>query len=184
MLFNTLHYAYFFAAVFGVSWILHRLGVLRMAFLLGASYFFYAQWNPYYLPLIFASSTVDYWLARKIDAASCDRARKRWLVGTVVVNLGFLGFFKYWNFGVDTVLAAAHAAHLNVPAPYVHLALPIGISFFTFESMSYVIDVYKRTTKPCDSYLKYLLFVAFFPHLVAGPIVRPRYLIPQFDYLP
>jgi len=184
VLFNTLEYAYFFAAVFVISWLLSRLRILRLLFLLAASYFFYAQWNPYYLPLIFVSSTVDYWLGKKIAATEDARARKRWLVGTVLVNLGFLGFFKYWNFGVDQVLAAGQLLGWHLHPSYVRVALPVGISFFTFESMSYVIDVYRRTTRPCDSYLKYLLFVAFFPHLVSGPIVRPRDLIPQFEAPP
>ncbi len=181
MLFNTLSYAWFFIVVFIASWALMRLRSLRLVFLLAASYFFYAQWSWYFLPLIFVSSTIDYWLGARI--AMCEDARKRklWLIGTVVVNLGFLAIFKYWNFGIDTIQAATGALGWSVPPIYLRLGLPIGISFFTFESMSYVIDVYRGTTKPCDSYLKYLLFVAFFPHLVAGPIVRPRDLIPQFE---
>jgi D-alanyl-lipoteichoic acid acyltransferase DltB (MBOAT superfamily) len=184
VLFNTLEFAWFFLAVFVVSWLLVRLRSMRLVFLLVASYYFYAGWNWRYLPLIFASSTVDYWLGKLIAAESDPRKRKLWLVGTVVVNLGFLGLFKYWNFGVDTAQALASAVGWHVPPIYVRLALPVGISFYTFESMSYVIDVYRRTTKPCDSYLKYLLFVAFFPHLVAGPIIRPRDLIPQFERAP
>lgn len=184
MLFNTLQYAWFFGAVFVISWLLVRLRTLRLVFLLAASYFFYAGWNWRYLPLIFLSSTVDYWLGYFIAREPEAHKRKRWLIGTVIINLGFLGLFKYWNFGVDTVQAVASAFGWNLPPVYVRLALPVGISFFTFESMSYVIDVYRGTTKPCDSYLKYLLFVAFFPHLVAGPIIRPRDLIPQFEKPP
>ncbi len=184
MAFNTLTYAWFFAVAFVVSWLLSRLRLLRLIFLLAASYFFYANFAWYYLPLIFFSSTIDYWLGNRIAATESPRSRKRWLVLTVLVNLGMLGFFKYWDFGLDTVALAANSLGWNPSLPYLRLALPIGISFFTFESMSYVIDVYRRTTKPCDSYLKYLLFVAFFPHLVSGPIVRPRDLIPQFERSP
>lgn len=184
MLFNTLSYAWFFAVVFVASWALMRLRLLRLLFLLAASYFFYAQWSWYFLPLIFVSSTIDYWLGARIAKSENPSTRKLWLVGTVVVNLGFLAVFKYWNFGVDTLQTAGNALGWSVPPIYLRLGLPIGISFFTFESMSYVIDVYRRTIKPCDSYLKYLLFVAFFPHLVAGPIVRPRDLIPQFEREP
>jgi len=181
VLFNTLSYAWFFIVVFIASWALMRLRSLRLVFLLAASYFFYAQWSWYFLPLIFVSSTIDYWLGARIAKSEDARKRKLWLIGTVVVNLGFLAIFKYWNFGIDTIQAATGALGWSVPPIYLRLGLPIGISFFTFESMSYVIDVYRGTTKPCDSYLKYLLFVAFFPHLVAGPIVRPRDLIPQFE---
>lgn len=184
MLFNSLQYAWFLPTVFVVSWALVRLRLLRLIVLLCASYFFYASWNVYYLPLIFASSSVDYWLGLKIAATDSPRRKKQWLTGTVVTNLGFLGLFKYWNFGADSVQMALAALGCHVQPTHLRLALPIGISFFTFESMSYVIDVYRGTTKPCTSYLKYLLFVAFFPHLVAGPIIRPRDLIGQFEQPP
>jgi alginate O-acetyltransferase complex protein AlgI len=182
--FNTLNYAWFFGCVFLVSWLLVRLRLMRLLFLLAASYFFYGNFAWYYLPLIVGSSSVDYWLGNRIAACEDPKRRKQWLVVTVIVNLGMLGFFKYWDFGLDTVAAAAQSFGWTPSLPYLRLVLPIGISFFTFESMSYVIDVYRGTTKPCDSYLKYLLFVAFFPHLVSGPIVRPRDLIPQFERAP
>ena len=192
MLFNTLAYAKFFAVVFVVYWLIARHRLARMAFLLVASYAFYSGWNWRYLPLIFASSTMDYWLARRIDAEDDPVRRKRWLVVTVVVNLSLLGFFKYWNFGLETAQALSHAVSAHAPAQggldlgawTLRLALPVGISFYTFESMSYVIDVYRRDLPVCRSYLQYLLFVAFFPHLVAGPIVRPSSLLPQLSELP
>ncbi|RYE92137.1 MAG: MBOAT family protein [Myxococcales bacterium] len=186
MLFNTLAYARFFAVVFVVSWLLARHRVARLGFLLAASYWFYAGWKWQYLPLIFASSTIDYLLALRIDAEQDAAARKRWLVLTVVVNLGMLGFFKYWNFSLETAEAVAALAggHLDLRGLMLGFALPVGISFFTFESMSYVVDVYRREIPVCRSYLRYLLFVAFFPHLVAGPIVRPAQLLPQFDAPP
>ncbi|MCU0655947.1 MAG: MBOAT family protein [Polyangiaceae bacterium] len=188
MLFNTLAYARFFAVVFLASWLLARFRVARLAFLLGASYYFYAGWKWQYLPLIFASSTIDYLLALKIDAEPSPESRRRWLVLTVVVNLGLLGFFKYWNFSLETVQSVV-SFFRGGPGPDLRgwmlgFALPVGISFFTFESMSYVIDVYRREIPVCRSYLRYLLFVAFFPHLVAGPIVRPAQLLPQFDAEP
>jgi D-alanyl-lipoteichoic acid acyltransferase DltB (MBOAT superfamily) len=188
VLFNTLAYARFFAVVFLASWLLARFRVARLAFLLGASYYFYAGWKWQYLPLIFASSTIDYLLALKIDAEPSPESRRRWLVLTVVVNLGLLGFFKYWNFSLETVQSVV-SFFQGGPGPDLRgwmlgFALPVGISFFTFESMSYVIDVYRREIPVCRSYLRYLLFVAFFPHLVAGPIVRPAQLLPQFDAEP
>ncbi|EYF04039.1 putative poly(beta-D-mannuronate) O-acetylase [Chondromyces apiculatus DSM 436] len=169
-----------FLGLLGSSW-------PRIVFLLALSYAFYSFWNWKYLPLIFGSSTVDFLLARAIDREAQPRRRKALLFVTVVLNLGFLGFFKYWNFAVENVqtvrglLAGAPVSAidtLKVTLP------PVGISFFTFESMSYVIDVYRREMPAHRSYLRYLLFVAFFPHLVAGPIVRPRDLLPQFERAP
>ncbi len=156
-----------------------RFKKTRLVFLLGASYFFYANWDIRFLPLIWGSSTADFLLAKKIAHTEDAALRKRWLWGTVVLNLGVLGFFKYFNFGVDSVSAALFALGFHPPQIALRIALPVGISFFTFESMSYVIDVYRRELQPCKSYLQYLTFVAFFPHLVAGPIVRPKDLLPQ-----
>ncbi|HET9957305.1 MAG TPA: MBOAT family protein [Polyangiaceae bacterium] len=177
MPFNTLAFAKFFGVVFIVSWLLVRLRVARIVFLLLASYAFYAHWDYRFLPLIFGSSSLDFWLARAIARAPDARHRKRWLWLTVVVNLSVLGFFKYANFGLDTL--SPLLTTFGVSRPTLEIALPIGISFFTFESMSYVIDVYRGDIEPHPSYLEYLTFVAFFPHLVAGPIVRPRDLLPQ-----
>ena len=180
MLFNTLLYARFFAVVFVASWLLAGARRVRVGFLLLASYAFYAQWDWRFLPLIFASSTIDWLLGHAIAGASTEARRKRWLSLTVFLNLGVLAVFKYLNLGIDTARAALAAFGLHPPEVVLHVALPIGVSFFTFESMSYVIDVYRREIEPHPSYLEYLTFVAFFPHLVAGPIVRPRDLLPQF----
>ena len=177
--FNTLAYAVFFAVVFTLSWLLASRVRARLWFLLGASYFFYAQWDPRFLGLIFASSTADWLLANAIGKAEDPKRRKRLLVLTVVMNLGVLGLFKYFDFGVTELAALLRLFGLHPSEMTLRLTLPIGISFFTFESMSYVIDVYRRELPPHPSYLEYLTFVAFFPHLVAGPIVRPRDLLPQ-----
>jgi D-alanyl-lipoteichoic acid acyltransferase DltB (MBOAT superfamily) len=179
VLFNTLLYAEFFAAVFVVSWLLARAGKLRVLFLLAASYAFYARFSVKLLPLIFVSSSADWLLGRAIGNARDPGERKKWLVATVILNLGLLGTFKYLRFGVDTARAVLTSFGFHPPALALEIALPVGISFFTFESMSYVIDVYRRDIEPHPSYLEYLTFVAFFPHLVAGPIVRPRDLLPQ-----
>jgi alginate O-acetyltransferase complex protein AlgI len=191
MLFNTLAFVKFFAIVFVVSWGLAKLRAARLWFLLGASYFFYAHWDFRFLPLLFASSTMDFLLARAIDREEDARRRKQLLIVTVVVNLGLLSFFKYWGFVLDTVksvlvLAGTPEARAggSLSSLALRVALPVGISFYTFESMSYVIDVYRREMPACRSYLRYLLFVAFFPHLVAGPIVRPKDLLPQLDAPP
>lgn len=152
---------------------------LRMVFILVASYVFYAHWDWRFLPLIWASSTIDWLLGNAIASARTERRRRLWIGSTVAVNLGILGVFKYFNFGVDTARALLTAAGYAPPEIVLRVALPVGISFFTFESMSYVIDVYRGHIKPQKSYVEYLAFVAFFPHLVAGPIVRPRDLLPQ-----
>jgi D-alanyl-lipoteichoic acid acyltransferase DltB (MBOAT superfamily) len=179
VLFNTLAYARFFAIVFVVAWLLSRQRRLRVVFLLLASYVFYAHWDYRFVPLIWASSTADYLLGHAIARAPDPERRKRWLVVTVIVNLGLLGFFKYFNFGIDSARVLLESLGYHPPPFALEVALPVGISFFTFESMSYVIDVYRGDIEPHPSYLEYLTFVAFFPHLVAGPIVRPRDLLPQ-----
>jgi alginate O-acetyltransferase complex protein AlgI len=182
--FTTLAYAKFFALAFVVTWLSARVRIVRLTFLLGASYFFYAQSGLPFLALIFACSTADFLLSHAIGRAEDPGLRKAWLALTVVMNLGVLAYFKYAKFGVDSALAAFEAFGVHLPAPVLAIALPVGISFFTFESMSYVIDVYRRELPPHPSYLEYLTFVAFFPHLVAGPIVRPRDLLPQLARSP
>lgn len=179
MLFNTLRYAQFFALVFVISWAIARFRRVRVLFLLLASYAFYAHWDYRFLPLIFLSSTADWLLGNAIARAGDRRRRKLWLAGTVVLNLGVLGFFKYANFGIESARSLLSALGVHAPDVALNVVLPIGVSFFTFESMSYVIDVYREDIDPHPSYLEYLTFVAFFPHLVAGPIVRPRDLLPQ-----
>ncbi len=152
---------------------------VRLLFILGASYVFYAHWDYRFLPLIWGSSTIDWLLGNAIANSKSQRRRKLWLVGTVVVNLSILGVFKYFNFGIDSARTALEAFGVTPPEIALRVALPVGISFFTFESMSYVIDIYRGDIEPQKSYVEYLSFVAFFPHLVAGPIVRPRDLLPQ-----
>jgi len=177
--FTTLAYAKFLALAFVVTWLCARIRSVRLMFLLGASYFFYAQSGVTFLLLIFVCSTADFLLSHAIGRARNPSQRRAWLALTVVMNLGVLAYFKYAKFGVDSALAALAALGVHLPAPVISIALPVGISFFTFESMSYVIDVYRKELEPHPSYLEYLTFVAFFPHLVAGPIVRPRDLLPQ-----
>ena len=203
MLFTTLKYAVFFAAAFLGSWALclvpgrpRPLGEEggerpfnpwpRTIFLLVLSYCFYAAWDWRYLPLIFGSSTVDFFLARAVHREQRPGAKRLLLLITVALNLGFLGFFKYWNFASDNVHALLALAHGVAPTTSAFRVLlpPVGISFFTFESMSYVVDVYRGELVPHRSYFRYLLFVSFFPHLVAGPIVRPRDLLPQLERRP
>jgi D-alanyl-lipoteichoic acid acyltransferase DltB (MBOAT superfamily) len=162
-----------------LSYLVLRAQKLRLLFILGASYVFYAHWDYRFLPLIWGSSTADWLLGNAIAHAPTRARRKLWLIATVVMNLSVLALFKYFDFGVESARAALHALGFHPPEVALRLALPVGISFFTFESMSYVIDIYRGDIEPHPSYLEYLGFVAFFPHLVAGPIVRPRDLLPQ-----
>jgi D-alanyl-lipoteichoic acid acyltransferase DltB (MBOAT superfamily) len=197
--FISKEYAVFFAVAFVGWWALALIrpsfaraggrlpaGWPRILFLLVMSYGFYAAWDWRYLPLIFGSSTVDFFLARVIDREGDARRRKALLTITVVLNLGFLGFFKYADFTVENarLLWSFLSGHDVGAAEPLRLLPPVGISFFTFESMSYVIDVYRRDLPAHRSYFRYLLFVSFFPHLVAGPIVRPRDLLPQLERVP
>jgi len=159
--------------------LLLRAKKMRLLFILGASYVFYAHWDWRFLPLIWGSSTADWLLGNAIAGARTTRLRKLWLIGTVLMNLGVLAIFKYFDFGIESARAVLQTVGFHPPDVALRVALPVGISFFTFESMSYVIDIYRGAIKPQRSYVEYLSFVAFFPHLVAGPIVRPRDLLPQ-----
>ena len=159
-----------------------------MGLLLGASLLFYACWNPYYLILIINSSLVDFITGGMIDRSEDPQRRKRLMLTSVIYNLGVLGIFKYFNFFMqsfdDVVTQLAWWDYFMLGETYLpggRLAalLPVGISFFTFQSMSYTIDIYRRQLRPVTSFPHYLLFVSFFPQLVAGPIVRARDLLPQ-----
>lgn len=148
----------------------------RQMLLLGASVVFYASGTPWHLLVLAVPAVVDYICALRIDATSDPAWRKRWLVLSLVSNLGLLAYFKYADFFADTIagLFGEHTASLGV-------ALPIGISFFTFKTMSYTIDVYRRELPVCRSFWRYALFVSFFPELVAGPIVRASVFLPQLS---
>ena len=204
MLFNTVTYAYFFSVVFVVSWALHGLPRARLTFLLAASYVFYAGWtfvgwerllaahgperwalvleSLKFVPILFVGTSLDWLLGVWLDRIDEPRRRRWMLIATLVVNVGILVFFKYWNWGVDTLLwVFRDRLGLAVPDVHLRVELPIGISFFCFMSLSYVVDVYRRTIPACRSYLQYLTYISFFPHLVAGPIVRGRDLLPHLE---
>ena len=178
MLFNSLTFLVFFVLVFT----LHRLmpgWSAKKLLLLVASYVFYAAWNPPYVVILLFSTTLDWWLARLVWKSQDPRRRRLLLTVSLVANLSLLGFFKYGNFllGNTRLLLGAFGVHYE-PPPF-DIVLPIGISFYTFASLSYTIDVYRREVEGDAPYLDYALFVSFFPHLVAGPIVRARQLLPQ-----
>ncbi|GMU56712.1 MAG: alginate O-acetyltransferase [Candidatus Xenobia bacterium] len=151
-----------------------------LGLLLSASLLFYGWHTPLYLLLLFTSVTIDYAAALLIDATTVPARRKLLLAVSMTCNLSLLFVFKYWNFAVDNLTFLSHWLHLDASwAPKSDLILPMGLSFYTFEAMSYTIDVYRGRLKPIRNYFDVLLFVSFFPHLVAGPIVRPGDFLPQ-----
>ena len=179
MVFNSLTFIVFFACVL----VMHNLPLgwtTRKFNLLLASYLFYAAWNPPFVILLWISTVVDWYAAQKLVHAEKPTVRRAWMLLSVVANLGMLGYFKYGNFLLENF--ATFVATLGVtyvPAKQ-SIVLPVGISFYTFATMSYTLDVYLRRAKPATNFLDYALFVTFFPHLVAGPIMRPTELVPQF----
>ena len=177
MLFNSLAFLLFFPA-FLLAYVPTR-GRARLWVCVVASYVFYGWWDWRFVPLLFLSTSVDFFIARWMAAQQDPSRRRQLLVLSLVVNLGVLGFFKYTGFFVDTVAASFLALGLHVSHPALAVALPIGISFYTFHSLSYTIDVYRREMEPEPSLLRYSAFVALFPHLVAGPIVRAHAILPQ-----
>ena len=184
MLFNSLKYGIFLLTVFVVFWALVRWRVMRMLFLLAASYFFYANWNPTFLLLIWFSSSLDFFLGGSLALAEKQWKRKALLALSIGVNLGLLGIFKYADFFLDSASAGVMWLGLDPIRLRLNFILPVGISFYTFQTMSYIIDIYRGKLQPTFRYHEYLLYVSFFPQLVAGPIVRARDLLPQFDRKP
>jgi alginate O-acetyltransferase complex protein AlgI len=168
----------FFAAVFLVYWALPWRQA-RVWLLLTASFAFYASWNHWLAVLVFATSVLDYALARWMDASATPRLRRLMLGASLLVNLGLLGYFKYANFFLHSLEDALRAAGVSYSLPVLQVLVPIGISFYTFEAINYTIDVFRRKIPAERNLGHFLLFITFFPHLVAGPIVRARDFLPQ-----
>ncbi len=183
MLFNSLEYVAFLLTVFALYWATVRYARVALGVLLAASLVFYASWNAWYLSLIVATTLVDFTIGRRI-ARGAPKRRKLWAVTSVAYNLGVLGVFKYFNFFMNQADSLLGMAGLEAWGLRLDVLLPVGISFFTFQSMSYTIDIYRDRLEPIDSYPRYLLYVSFFPQLVAGPIVRARDLLPQLAARP
>ncbi|HSN29544.1 MAG TPA: MBOAT family O-acyltransferase [Kofleriaceae bacterium] len=180
MLFNSLTFVAFFAIVL-VLWYAIEPWRPRKAMLLVASYVFYAAWNPPFILILWLSTLVDWFVARWLYRAQRPSRRRLILLVSLIVNLGLLGYFKYGGFLVENFGIAARAIGLDFHPARPDIVLPIGISFYTFETISYTIDVYLGRCKPFRSFLDYGLFLTFFPHLVAGPILRPDEIVPQFE---
>jgi alginate O-acetyltransferase complex protein AlgI len=178
MLFCSLEFLFFFAALLCVYWLLPWQQV-RIALLLAASFYFYAAWNTWLALLIGATTVMDYAIARGMDGSTSPRLRKLLLIVSLVVNLGVLCYFKYANFFLQSLAQALRAVGASASLPLLQVILPIGISFYTFEAINYTVDVYRRKVPAERNLGHFLLFILFFPHLVAGPIVRARDFLPQ-----
>lgn len=177
MFFDSPVYLLFLLLVVPAYWLLkHRQ---QNVLLLCASYFFYGWWDYRFLALILISTIVDYNCARWIDASDSAAHRKSLLIVSLTVNLAFLGFFKYFDFFVLSATDTLHMLGFDVSPRLLHVLLPPGISFYTFQEVAYIVDVYKRRLSPARSLVDYALFISLFPHLIAGPIQRPSHLLPQ-----
>ncbi|MGI9087829.1 MAG: MBOAT family O-acyltransferase [Chthoniobacterales bacterium] len=183
MLFNSLTFVVFFAIVLALYWTM-RSWEWRKNLLLIASYLFYAAWNPPFALLLLATTALDFFLGKKMGREEQPQARKIWLVISVAVNLSMLGFFKYGNFLLENFQWALARGGIAYQPPHLDIFLPIGISFYTFHSLSYTLDIYRGVMKPTRSLRDFALAVSFFPQLVAGPIVRAGDFLPQLDAPP
>lgn len=181
MLFNSIDFGVFLPVVFILYWFVFNKNLkIQNILLLLASYFFYSWWDWRFLALIIFSSTIDYLIGNKIENSKDENKRKQFLLFSLAINLGFLVFFKYFNFFIDSF----HQAFTLFGEPFkvsrLNIILPIGISFYTFQTLSYSIDIYRRKMKASKDIVSFFSFVSFFPQLVAGPIERASNLLPQF----
>ena len=180
MVFNSLTFVVFFALVL----VLHSMPFewrTKKINLLIASYLFYAAWNPPFVILLWIATVVDWYAAQKLVKAETPGSRRAWMLLSVFANLGMLGYFKYGGFLLENFQVLMAGIGVAYQPPAWDIVLPVGISFYTFATMSYTLDIYLRRAMPARNFLDYALFVTFFPHLVAGPIMRPTELVPQFE---
>ncbi len=178
MQFNSLEYLIFFPLVVGIYFALpHRF---RWALLLAASYYFYMCWKPEYVVLILVSTLIDYWAALRMGKIGERPKRRKYLIISLAANLGLLFSFKYFNFFNDSIRTLCDSVNLFYGVPTLDVLLPVGISFYTFQTLSYTIDVYRGARGPERHFGAFAVYVAFFPQLVAGPIERSTRLLPQF----
>ena len=181
MLFNTLQYALFVPIIFIIYWLIGHYKKMRFQnfIVLIASFFFYGCWDVRFLGLLTFSILVDYFSGIQIEKVKKRSNQKIWLWISIAINLGFLGFFKYYNFFIHSFIDLFSSFGMNVQASTLSIILPVGISFYTFHGLSYVIDIYYRRIKAEKNIIDYALFVSYFPLLVAGPIERATHLLPQ-----
>jgi alginate O-acetyltransferase complex protein AlgI len=177
VIFHSLDFIVFFVGFVAVYWMLPQRA--QNVLLFAGSYFFYGYVHPWFLVLIATSTIVDFFAARGMEAYPERRTQFLWL--SIISNFGMLGFFKYFNFFVENVHAVLVTAGMDISAPTLRVLLPVGISFYTFQAMSYTIDVYRGELRARTSLIDVAVFVSFFPHLVAGPIQRASFLLPQVE---
>jgi len=181
MLFNSLDFAIFLPIIFILYWfILQKNLKLQNALIVLASYVFYGWWDWRFLSLITFSTVVDYFIGQRLRTEDKQSKRKVLLWTSIVVNLGSLGFFKYYNFFLENFVNAFSLFGMQINANSLNIILPVGISFYTFQTLSYTIDVYRKKLEPTKDFMAFSAFVCFFPQLVAGPIERATNLLPQF----
>jgi len=184
MNFNSVEYFIFLPFVLTLYWAVFRHERLRDLLLLGASYYFYMSWNWRYAALLAFPTVVDYFVGRVLCQSTRPVFRKVLLTISITMNLGLLGVFKYFNFFMETVKQGSNFFGFNLHVFYHHLLLPVGISFYTFQTLSYTIDVYRRIIPAERNFIKFATFVSFFPQLIAGPIVRAAVFLPQLHKTP
>jgi len=181
MLFNSLDFAIFLPIVFLLYWFVAQKNLkLQNVLIVVASYVFYGWWDWRFLSLIIFSTVVDYLIGQRLRTEDKQSKRKVLLWTSIIVNLGFLGFFKYYNFFLENFVDAFSLFGMQINANSLNIILPVGISFYTFQTLSYTIDVYRKKLEPTKDFMAFSAFVCFFPQLVAGPIERATNLLPQF----
>jgi alginate O-acetyltransferase complex protein AlgI len=181
MLFNSIDFALFLPLVFFLYWYVFNKNLRTQNFLIVlASYFFYGWWDWRFLSLILFSTLVDYFIGKSLEKEGVESRKKALLWTSISINLGFLGIFKYYNFFADNFTQAFTFFGADIQANSLNIILPVGISFYTFQTLSYTIDVYKGKLQPTKDFIAFSAFVSFFPQLVAGPIERASNLLPQF----
>ena len=182
MVFNSISFFIFFTLFFFIYWIIARKASLKITnlFILLSSYLFYGWWDWRFLGLLLFSSTIDYFVALNIEKADEPKKRKALLCISIFSNIGLLAFFKYYNFFVDSFVTLLDTFSIPVDTTTLSIILPVGISFYTFQALSYTIEVYRKNLRASNDIIAFLAFVSFFPQLVAGPIERARELLPQF----
>ncbi len=181
MLFHSLDYVWFLTLAVGVFWALRQRPRARILLLFASSCVFYMAWRPEYIVLILGSTLLDFVAGARIHGATKSRTRKLWLAASLTGNLGLLFAFKYYNFFAIELSEAFQQWGVPLSLPFLEAALPVGISFYTFQTLSYTIDIYRGTLEPTKSLLHFAAFVTYFPQLVAGPIVRASELLPQLS---
>lgn len=181
MIFNSIEFALFLPIVFTLYWFVTNKNLsLQNILIVASSYLFYGWWDWRFLSLILFSTIVDYSVGLKLKTESNQTIRKILLLTSILVNLGLLGFFKYYNFFLENFVTAFQFFGHPINSQGLNIILPVGISFYTFQTLSYTIDVYKKRLEPTKDFIAFSAFVSFFPQLVAGPIERATHLLPQF----